>query len=138
MRSARRGLVGKGPKTGATLVELLVTIVIVAIGLVGLSSAFMVAYQTQRQAQHVTKATAVASGMLEEMTAVGFHGIDDEAFPPTFEVEGLPLATGTVAFEPYPDSDSVNQYLVTVTIAWGGGPGYAGQISMPTVICNHS
>jgi prepilin-type N-terminal cleavage/methylation domain-containing protein len=128
LRTGRRGI---------TLIELMVTVVLLAIGLVGVSSMFIVGYRTQLHAHFTSVASDMADKKMERMKSAGFNGIDVTNFPPTFTVAELPAGQGTIALAPYPDSTSTNQCLVTVTVTWGGGNGIAGRTVLATVISNH-
>jgi len=120
------------------LIELVVTMVILSVGLVGVASTFVVAYKTQVRAHFASVATDIACSKLEEMKAAGYNGIDAESFPPQFLVPELPSGGGTIAYTPYPNADSPNQYQITVTVSWGGGSPIAGSVSLPLVLSNHS
>jgi prepilin-type N-terminal cleavage/methylation domain-containing protein len=128
LRRGRRGL---------TLIELMVTVVLLAVGLVGVSSMFIVGYRTQLHAHFTSVASDTAAKKMERMKSAGFNALSDTNFPPTFAVAELPSGQGTIAFEPFPDATSTNQYLVTVTVAWGGGNGVAGRTVVSTIISNH-
>jgi Tfp pilus assembly protein PilV len=119
------------------LIELMVTCVLLAIGLVGVSSMFIVGYRTQVHAHFASVATDTAGRKLEEMKSAGFNGINETAFASTFTVTGVPSGQGAITYAPYPDTGSENQYLVQVTVTWGGGPGIEGRTTLSTVISNH-
>jgi len=129
---------GKGRRSGLSLVELMVTLCVLSIGLVGVASMFVVSYRTQVQAHFASVATDIASAKIEEMQALGYNGIDEETCPPTFLVAELPSASGTLTYAPYPEKTSTNQYMLVVTVEWGGGARIAGRVSIPTVVSNHS
>ncbi|MGQ9729806.1 MAG: type IV pilus modification PilV family protein [Candidatus Zipacnadales bacterium] len=131
------GMNRKRPK-GLTLIELMVTISLLGIGLIGVASMFVYGYRTQLQAHFASVATDIAAKKLERVRAVGFNGISTENFPPTFAVAELPSGSGTLSFEPYPNASAANQYLVTVVIEWGGGPGVAGNVTLVSLVSNHS
>ena len=125
-------------RAGVSLIELMVTISLLAIGLVGVSSMFIVGYKTQLHAHFASVATDIASKKMEEMKSAGFNAINGTLFAPAFAVAELPTGQGTTTFEPYPDATSANQYLVQVVVTWGGGNGVAGRVRLSTVISNHS
>lgn len=124
-------------KRGLTLIELMMTLVLLSIGLVGVSSMFVLGFRTQRHAHFASVAGDMASRKIEEMKAAGYNGIDVELFPAEFAVTELPGGQGAVSWEPYPANDSTNQYLVHVVIAWGGGTGIGGRAVLSTVISKH-
>jgi len=115
----------------------MVTVVLLAVGLVGVSSMFIVGYRTQLHAHFASVASDMAAKKLERMKSAGFNAINATNFPPTFAVAELPSGQGTVAFAPFPETTSTGQYLVTVTVSWGGGTGVAGRTVISTVISRH-
>jgi prepilin-type N-terminal cleavage/methylation domain-containing protein len=125
-------------RRGLSLIEMMVTLILLGIGLVGVSSMFVVGYRTQLHAHFASVATDIASRRIEQMKSAGFNGIDDLTFPPSFAVSEIPSGNGSVTFAPYPDPSSTNQYLVQVVVAWGGGPGVGGRVVLSSVISNHS
>ncbi|MBM3475585.1 MAG: prepilin-type N-terminal cleavage/methylation domain-containing protein [Armatimonadetes bacterium] len=140
MRLRRLGVAGRGfpRRSGLSLVELLVTMTILGVGLVGVASMFTTSYKTQVQAHFAQVATDTVVTRIEEMKAAGYNGIGVEAFPATFEVPELPQGAGTISYQPYPNATSPNQYLIQITVSWGGGRGIAGRVSLPLVLSNHS
>ena len=127
-----------GGRKGISLIELMVTVVLLGIGLVGVSSMFVLGYRTQLHSHFASVATDLASRKIEQMKSAGFNGIDEVRFPPEFAVSEIPSGSGTVAFAPYPEAGSRNQYLVQVVVNWGGGPGIAGRVVLSSVISCHS
>jgi len=115
----------------------MVTITLLAIGLVGVASMFVCGYRTQLNAHFTSVASDLAAKKIERMMAAGFNQINTTNFPPTFAVPELPSGAGTIAFEPYPDPSSTNQYRVDVTVSWGGGTGVAGRAVISSIISNH-
>ena len=125
-------------RRGVSLIELMVTIILLGIGLVGVSSMFVVGYRTQHHAHFASVATDIGARKVEQMKATGFNGIDSLSFPPEFTVSEIPSGSGSITYAPYPDPSSTNQYLVQVVVNWGGGPGVAGRVVLSSVISNHS
>ncbi len=134
---SRRKLSTLRPRAGLSLIELMVTVSLLAIGLVGVSSMFVVGYRTQVHAHFASVAADLAAKKIEEMKSAGFNGIDGTSFPPTFTATDLPSGQGTITYAPYPDSGSQNQYLVQVVVTWAGGQGIEGRVALSTVISNH-
>lgn len=125
-------------RRGVSLIELMVTIILLGIGLVGVSSMFVVGYRTQLHAHFASVATDIGARKVEQMKASGFNGIHGLSFPPEFAVSEIPSGNGSITYAPYPDPSSENQYLVQVVVSWGGGPGVAGRVVLSSVISNHS
>jgi len=133
-RSMRRSSVSR---RGLTLIELMVTVSLLAIGLVGVSSMFIVGYRTQLHAHYASVGADLAAKKIERMRAAGFNGIDSTQFPPSFAVTELPGGQGSLTFQPFPGASSQNQLLVTVAVAWAGGRGVAGRVELNSIISNH-
>ncbi len=125
-------------RRGVSLIEMMVTVILLGIGLVGVSSMFVVGYRTQLHAHFASVATDIAARRVEQMKAAGFNGIDGLTFPPSFAVSEIPSGNGSITYAPYPDPSSENQYLVQVVVTWGGGPGIGGRVVLSSVISNHS
>jgi len=99
---------------------------------------FVLGFRTQRHAHFASVGADVASRKIEEMKAAGYNNIDSVRFPGTIPVPELPSGQTSISFEPYPESDSSNQYLVNVIVVWGGGTGIGGRVALSTVISSHS
>ncbi len=127
-----------GTRRGLSLIELMVAVTIMAIGLVGVASMFIVGYRTQVHAHFASVATDIAGKKIEEMKSAGYNSITAINFPSTFTVTDIPTGQGTIAWQPYPDASSTNQYLVQVVVTWAGGQGIEGRVRLSTVISNHS
>ena len=121
---------------GFSLIELLVTIVILSIGLFGVASMFLYGMTSQQYAQYSVIATDAADQKLEQMRSAGYNSITADNFPSPFPVEGLPQGEGIVSWEPYPDAGSVNQYKISVEVSWGGGRRVGGRVLHETVVSN--
>jgi len=138
MRGYRRRLARRRPvRRGVTLIELMVTIVLLGVGLVGVSSMFIVGYKNQTHAHFTSVAADVANRKVERLRSAGLNSIDNVTFPSPFAVPELPSGQGTIIWEPYPDPTSSNQLLATVSITWGGGKGIEGRVDVCAVVSNH-
>ncbi len=124
-------------RRGVTLIELMVTITLLGVGLVGVSSMFIVGYRNQTHAHFTQVAADIANRKVERLRSAGFNSINDVNFPSPFAVPELPSAQGTISWEPYPDPTSANQLLATVSITWGGGNGIEGRVDVCAVVSNH-
>jgi hypothetical protein len=115
----------------------MVTISLLAIGLVGVSSMFIVGYRTQLHAHYASVGGDTAAKKIERMRAAGFNGVNATNFPPSFAVTELPNGQGAISIQPYPETSSTNQALVTVTVSWAGGRGVEGRVQLQSVMSNH-
>ncbi len=123
-----------GPRSGLSLIELLMTATLLGIGLSAVSTMFIYGYRAQLNAHYTTAATDIARRHLEEMRAAGFNGIGEETFPPTFAVPELPRGVGTISYIPYPDDAVENQYLAQVAVSWESARSIRGHVALATVI----
>jgi type IV pilus assembly protein PilV len=124
-------------RRGVTLIELMVTIVLLGIGLVGVSSMFIIGYRNQTHAHFTSVASDIANRKLERMRSAGYNSINDTTFPSPFAIPDLPSGQGTIVWQPYPDPTSTNQLLATIRVNWGGGNGIEGGVELCAVISNH-
>jgi len=121
-------------QAGLTLVELMVAVVILALGLWGVSSMFIYGYTSQINAQYTQIATHRAQELSEEMRAAGVNHITTENFPSPIVITDLPNGVATRSWTAYPDASVADQLLLTVTVRWEQGPRMSGHVSMQTVV----
>lgn len=123
-------------RRGLSLIELMVTLVILAIGLVGVSTMFLYGYQSQLNAHYQILATAEANRILEEMRSVGYNHINTTNFPTPFSVDTIPRGVGEIVIAPYPLATTQNMYKVDIRISWYGGRNIRGATRLTTLIAN--
>jgi len=135
-------------RRGMTLVELLVTVVILAIALVALSQMFVSGVLAAKKARNVQIATNRAMQEVEKAKDMGYLNlvVDYDHFPSPytilddnmigFDVAGLRDAQGRLEIEPYPQPDSDNLKRVTASVSWGGGRYTSGSITVNTLVTN--
>jgi prepilin-type N-terminal cleavage/methylation domain-containing protein len=123
-------------RRGLSLIELMVTIVILAIGLVAVSTMFVFGYQSQLNAHYQILATAEANRILEQMRSAGYNHIDSTTFPSPFTVTSVPQGTGDITIAPFPAPTSPNMYKITVRVNWAGGRNVQGATRVTTLISN--
>jgi type IV pilus assembly protein PilV len=143
---------------GFTLIEVLVAAIILAIGLVGVSSMVYYGVQSHQKAAHYTIAGEKAMQEIERIRDAGYLGaiVDTTRFPSPaytiinstsagFAVSELPSGQGTVTIaedteamttNPATGAPYQNLKRVTVTIAWGGSHHSNGSYSLATLIAN--
>jgi prepilin-type N-terminal cleavage/methylation domain-containing protein len=125
-----------------TLIELLVSIVIISIGLVALSQLYMSAMWTYQKSRSLSLATERAQLELEKVHAVGYEGLQldpltqNPLFPSTvytattnphgvtFPVDTLVGGSGKITVQPYQEGGAPvdNIVQVVVEIDWDGAP----------------
>jgi prepilin-type N-terminal cleavage/methylation domain-containing protein len=108
-------------RCGVSLIELMVTIVILGLGIASVAVMFLYAYRSQLNAHYTILATAAANEVLEEMRSAGYNNLDSELFASTFTVDDVPRGMGTITMEQFPTATSTNMKRVTVEVSWQGG-----------------
>jgi prepilin-type N-terminal cleavage/methylation domain-containing protein len=126
---------------GLTLIECLVSTVLLSIGLVGVIGTLTAALITNQDAGDRQLAAAIVQATIEEMRSLGFGSVTYANFPAnaTF-VQVLDLADlhgGTRTIE-ITDSYQGNPRLkhVRVTVSWRGRNGQNSNVSVETIITN--
>lgn len=125
----------RGLRSGFTLVEAVVSLVVLAIGLLALAQLFLFATRTSVNSYRRTIAHVQALDMGER---VWLDLIDPLAHHDEWQEENansLPNWSGPVELEP---DENGNLTLVTITVQWGapfggGGSGYEYRIRVPAV-----
>ena len=146
-----------GRRSGFSLIELLVTVVLLAIGLVALSSLFVVGIISDMKAERIQVATNRARQELERVRSAGYSGalIHTDVFKPGdgytiveqnpdltgavgFTDPRLPASSGTVRIRYYDSGAGVypNLKQVSVTLSWGGGRRTQGTVRSDTLLAN--
>jgi prepilin-type N-terminal cleavage/methylation domain-containing protein len=144
-------------RSGFTLIELLVTTVLLALGLVALSSLFVAGIVSDMKAERIQIATNRMRQELERMRSAGYSGalIDATVFKPgdgyaiteshtdltgvaSFTEPSLPSGTGTVEIRFYNPGTGIypNLKRVSVQLSWGGGRRTQGSVYACTLLAN--
>ena len=124
------------PRSGFSLIELMVTIVLLGLGIASVAVMFLHGYRSQLNAHYTVLATAATNEALEEMRSAGYNSLDTEHFPATFTLGSVPRGAGTVTMEQFPTPTSNNMKKVTVQISWYGGRNIQGSTGASTLISN--
>lgn len=139
-RAARRGM---------SLVELLVSILLLAIALVAVSQMFVGGVLATKKARNIQIATNRALQEIEKSKDMGYLNlvVDSSHFPPpytivdtttvAFQVGELPASQGQLVIAPYPQPTSENLKRVSATVSWGGSRFTSGTVAVSTLIANH-
>jgi prepilin-type N-terminal cleavage/methylation domain-containing protein len=157
MVTARAYRIGSRRSAGLSLIELMIVIVLLGIGLVGVSTMFVSGVISDTKAERIARATNAAQRELERLRSAGYSGcqIDATVFPSAdgytivlqnpnltgtvqFPIAGLPGGTGTIQIAYYSDATGTwpNLKQVTVTATWGGARRTQGSVEMSTLIGN--
>jgi type IV pilus assembly protein PilV len=124
-------------QAGFTLIEVMVSVVILGIGLVGVVGCLTAALTTQQKASQIRLATAIAQDTIEDMRSRGFGTITYDDFPATSAVDDLHGGTQTIAITDNYRNDSRLKH-VTVTISWRAPGGRTARVSLETAISNRT
>lgn len=116
---------------GVTMVEVLVTLLVVAIGLLGLAALQSIAINSAQQAYHRSQAIALSSEVADWMRAhrSGVAGTDGRV-PRLASWEALAaqrLPSGELAVGDFAINAGNGQISATITISWADGRGVDAQ-----------
>ena len=118
-----------------TLIECLVATTILAIGIVGVAGMFTCASVSQRKAAYMAQAREVADQVLEQARTMSNGVCVGASGSQTLATPGLPRATGTVAWQPYPiGSADTGLKQVSVDIQWSWPKPMAGGYRVVTML----
>lgn len=153
----RRGWRLARTRSGFTLLELVVTIVLLVIGLVALSSLFVVGIISDVKAERIQVAANRVRQELERMRSAGYSGalIHTDVFKSgdgytiteqnpdltgavSFTEARLPASSGTLEIRYYASGAGIypNLKRVSVSLSWGGGRRTQGAVYASTLIAN--
>lgn len=114
-------------QTGTSLIEVLITVVLVSIGLLGLAGLQLMTVQNTNSSTERFEATTLARDILERMRAnrqqalVGTYDVAVGAAPTAGGVAGDDLDTWKAALGALPDGDGsveVVDGVVNITVSW--------------------
>ncbi len=117
---------------GVTLVELLVTTVVLGIGLVGVAACFSTAVVAHERANRVAQATALAQSTIDALRSTqaltsSVTPLNDPQFP-----QGQ-LAVTTSVYDAL-----LHVQRLTVTVTWKGIGTRQEVVSLDTLVCVHT
>ena len=127
----------KNRQRGLTLIECLVSIGILAFGLIAVSGALTGALVSNQKASQIELATATAQDTIEEMRSRGFGSVIYDEFPENQSVPGLIGGARTVEIE-----DSYGGHVrlkrAVVTVSWRAQNGGTQSVRLETIIGNRA
>lgn len=142
---------------GFSLLELLVVVVLLGVGLVGLSGVFVSALVSDMKGERLATATYQAQHELERIRGAEFGNalVDPSIFPSSegytiiqqqanktgvvgFSVPGLPGGTGRITISYYQSPVGIYPNLkdIRVTVTWGGGRQTQSNVALSTLLGN--
>lgn len=118
---------------GLTLVEVMLTVFILALSAMMLAAIYPSAQISRMKAVHYTYATSLAEQKIEELKSAGYASVLVGS-PATVAISELPNGSETVAISQY----APNIKKVEVSITWEGYRMVGGSVSLATFIADHS
>ena len=120
-------------KRGFTLIECLVTTVILGIGVDGVAGMFACATISERKAAHMAQARNLAEETLEAVRAGGYAVFDEASGSVSIPTPGIPRSTGVLAWQPYPTAAD-NLKLVALNLSWEWAGSSSGAYTVVTLV----
>jgi prepilin-type N-terminal cleavage/methylation domain-containing protein len=126
-------------KRAFTLIECLVTTVILGIGVVGVAGMFTYATISEQKASYMAEARHIGEETMEAVRAGGFGVLDYSSGTASLDTSALPRATGTLAWEPYSigSTGSDDLKLVAVNLSWNWAASSSGTYKVVTLVSTH-
>ncbi len=116
-----------------SLVELMVSLVLIGIGLAGIICMYSYAATTSEYAKRASLASAGAQGIIERVQAMPYADIEVDPVPYDVSLllpDELPQSSASLLIEQY----SPNLKQITVTVEWRPGKVTGGRIRMTTLV----
>jgi len=141
-------------RQGFTLVELLVTLLILGMALISLSQLYLAGMWTTQKARYMSIATKRAQSEIERTQDLGLlilrNGPSEDSYPAaeyTYHADGrgvdfqtppLPDGRGSVTWQFWPPNTAENEYLLKVTthITWEGSSRSRSVVNVCTLLTN--
>ncbi len=116
---------------GFTLIEVMISMVILAIGILGLAPLMVLSIYSNTYSQDLTRATAVAQDRIEQLKNQGNFGVMPYVEPPT-TIDGTYDRSILVDDASTDASVPAGVYRIKVTIAWTDEKGLARSVDYYT------
>jgi type IV pilus assembly protein PilV len=117
---------------GFTLLEVMITVVIFAVGLLGLAGLQIVAIKGNSFGQQMSVASTLAQNQLEQLRRTSYSSLSDGFDTYTDQVNGV---TYNRAWDVIPDASHPDWMRVEVTVNWTG-PTAGRTVTLSTVVSN--
>ena len=117
---------------GFTLLEVMITVVIFAIGLLGLAGLQIVAIKGNSFGQQMSVASTLAQNQLEQLRRTSYSSLSDGFDTYTDQANGV---TYNRAWDVIPDASHPDWMRVEVTVNWTG-PTSGRTVTLSTVVSN--
>ena len=133
-QSVKSRLTGIGETRGFTLIEVLVTALILTAGLLGTLGLTMGVIRGSFFSKNITSATAIAESQLEAVQNRGYVNATTTNFP----AAPATVSTGNVNFTRTTtitnNSPSSNMKTISVTVTWNEASNAARSVSLQTIL----
>lgn len=124
-------MIKRNQESGFTLLEVLIAMVVLTIGLLGLTGLTIGVMRGSSFSQNVSTATVIAKQRLEDIQRVGYTSTNTTTFPSASEnvtMGGVTFARQTTISDSTP---AANMKTVTVTVSWNVG---TNSVALNTII----
>lgn|SRR5512134_2081818 len=139
MASLKKELRRKDPsltESGFTLIEVLVTMLILVFGLLGTAGLTTGIMRGNFYAKNVTSATAIAESQLEAVQREGYPNVTTTKFPSSPQA----VSMGGVNFNRTTiidlDAPALNMKTITVTVSWTEANNAARSVALKTILAD--
>ncbi|MPZ77457.1 MAG: prepilin-type N-terminal cleavage/methylation domain-containing protein [Deltaproteobacteria bacterium] len=127
-------LTATGVEHGFTLIEVLVTVLILTIGLLGTAGLTMGIIRGNFFSKNITSATAIAQTQLDAVQREGYANTTTTTFPSSAQ----PVTMGGMSFSRTttitPNSPAANMKTVAVTVNWNEANNAARSVILQTIV----
>jgi len=117
-----------------TLIECLVSTVILGVGVVGVAGIFACASLSERKASHIAQARQIAEETLEAVRAGGYDISASPSGSCSVPTPGLPHSSGVLAWQPYAAASGEVLNIVAVNIQWSWPKSTGGSYNVATLV----
>jgi type IV pilus assembly protein PilV len=116
---------------GFTLLEVLVTLTILSIGLLGVAGLTTGVLRGNFYAKNVTTATVIAQTQIEDIQRTGYTNANTKAGTVEVTMGGARFSRNTVITN---GSPAANMKTVSVTVTWNEGTGGSRSVNLQTLL----
>jgi prepilin-type N-terminal cleavage/methylation domain-containing protein len=120
-------------RRGFTLIECLVTTVVLGIGVIGVAGMFACASISERKAAHMAQARHIAEETLEAVRSGGYSVFSEASGSTSVSTPGLPRAKAVLAWKPYA-TGSDDLKLVALNLSWDWAGSSSGTYNVVTLV----
>jgi type IV pilus modification protein PilV len=119
---------------GFTLLEVLVTIVILTIGLLGTAGLTTGVIRGNAYSKNITSATAIAQAQLDAAKSYGYTNVTTTNFPSSATTVNMSGNSFTRTTTITNDSPASNMKTIAVQVAWNESGGTSRTITLSTIM----